>query len=494
MQLHFYRGRDLVFIDKPRGFSTHATDSGQPGIVDFFEKSLNQKLYIVHRLDKTTSGALVFATTPERAHELAIGFQEKTIQKKYWFITDRPSNQDSFSESSLIDQKEAYTDFKRIKRSPFFELWQATPLTGRTHQIRKHAQKLGLNILGDTTYGGTAFPELCLHAFEISIPGEETWQCPAPRIFERLGLLKNQKLSGWLSQIDRRQRLFNFLKNPHQCLRLIHTDDFRLDLYGQQLWAYWYYDKAPTSEDILAFETVARILGRPWLLKFMQDRGQDPNQKTIWKSEDFGDQWQAQEENIIYQLRENSGQSAGLFLDQGEQRKSVQRVSKNKTVLNLFSYTCGFSVAAALGGAKQVTSVDASSNFLNWGKENFALNGLAPENYEFFTQDVILFLEGAAKRGRQFDLIICDPPSFGRFKKEVFRLEKDLPALLNLCSRCLRPGGELLFSCNFEGWSADELIKRIKKQLPKAKVELNPPRLDYELPQEEALMKSVWIR
>jgi 23S rRNA (cytosine1962-C5)-methyltransferase len=246
----------------------------------------------------------------------------------------------------------------------------------------------------------------------------------------------------------------------------------------------------------LGFQVLADILNRPWLLKMMQDRGQDPNMKNIWRSLDFCEAWQASEGNLKYQFRESSGQSAGLFLDQADRRAEIQSLSQGKAVLNLFSYTCGFSVAAAQGGATMVTSVDASANFLNWGKDNFALNSLDSAQHEFFTQDVLFFLQTAAKRKRQFDLIICDPPSFGRFKKEVFRLEKDLPELLELCWKCLRPGSQngILFSCNFERWSAEELMKQIRKILPKAKLELNSARLDYEIPGQETLMKSVWIR
>lgn len=516
MKLHYKRGKDLIFIDKPTGFSTHATDPGKPGIVEFYEQQLGQKLYVVHRLDKSTSGCMAFATSPERAQELVDFFKLRQVKKKYLFITDRPSAEDQYSVYSKIEKNgktvtnhpcseaeaNAITHFQRLKRSPFFELWQATPLTGKTHQIRLHAQTIELPILGDPLYGGSPFPDLCLHSLELQIPGEDLWTCPPPRYFERLGLLKDPELVRWLSQVDRRQRLFNFLQTPQECLRLIHSLDFRLDLYGPQLWAYWYHPKAPGPKDILRMETLADILNRPWLLKMMQDRGQDPHQKTVWKSHDkiFTETWKAQEGNLEFEFRENSGQSAGLFLDQREHRQTIKAKAKDLKVLNLFSYTCGFSVAAAAGGARQVTSVDASSNFLNWGKENFVLNSLDIAHHEFFTQDVLLFLGGCVKRRRQFDLIVCDPPSFGRFKKQVFRLEKDLAELLHLLWNCLAPStstsqpGQILFSCNLEKWSPEDMMLRIKKILPNAKLSLNSSSLDYELPGEAPLMKSIWIQ
>ena len=156
MQLHFKRGHDLIFIDKPRGFSTHATDPDKPGIVEFYETALKQKLYVVHRLDKTTSGAMIFATSAERAQELTENFKQRKIKKKYLFLTDKVSSNDRFQVSSVIEktgkvsishslnstEANAFTDFQRIKRSPFFELWQATPTTGKTHQIRHPYSRL----------------------------------------------------------------------------------------------------------------------------------------------------------------------------------------------------------------------------------------------------------------------------------------------------------------------------------------------------------------
>jgi 23S rRNA (cytosine1962-C5)-methyltransferase len=133
--------------------------------------------------------------------------------------------------------------------------------------------------------------------------------------------------------------------------------------------------------------------------------------------------------------------------------------------LNLFSYTCGFSVYAAAGGASKVVSVDVSQTFLDWGKLNFTLNGLDPNGYEFWCADSLEFVNRTVRRGRTFDIIICDPPSFGRSKRGVFRLEKDLPGLVAELFSILNKNGLLLVSCNFEKWTTDEMRSALARPL-----------------------------
>ena len=137
--------------------------------------------------------------------------------------------------------------------------------------------------------------------------------------------------------------------------------------------------------------------------------------------------------------------------------------------------------------------MDLSAKFLGVGKTNFTANGLPPENYEFFASESLQFLQGALKRKRTFDLIICDPPSFGRTQKGVFRLEDDFENLVKACWDCLAQDGRLLFSSNFEKWNQDEFYRKLQRSLPKAKVTLARSGLDFEWPDEEKLLKGFWV-
>lgn len=520
LQIPIEIGNDLIFVNKASGFSTHSPDAGKIGFVEILQHQLNaqghahihiDKLYVVHRLDKTTTGAMVFATTEKKAQELFQLFQNHQVKKKYLFITDRHPDFSETKVFSTIEKKEnrylntltaesssnARTLFKRVKLNALFELWEALPETGKPHQVRIHAAQAGIPILGDTLYGGKSYPHLCLHSAELEIPGEKKWICSPPPFFERLGLARDSELCGILSALDRRERLYQFLKHKEACLRLSHTDHpkWRIDQYGPIAWVYWYADQDPSQKDLERFEFLEGFIGKKLMLRKMQNRGADPNSQNSWTFQALPEKWTAKENEAQFELRLNSGLSPGLFLDQRENRNWVFQNAANKRVLNLFAYTCGFSVMAALGQAKEVVSVDLSKNFLEWGKENFRLNNLDPAKYEFFAQDTEKFLTGTIKRQRQFDLIICDPPSFSRNNKEVFRLDQNFNELISLCWKCLKPNGTLIFSSNFEKWTEDFFKKKISEALkiPQQNIRLGLTSYDFELPNEQKLMKSFFI-
>jgi 23S rRNA (cytosine1962-C5)-methyltransferase len=106
------------------------------------------------------------------------------------------------------------------------------------------------------------------------------------------------------------------------------------------------------------------------------------------------------------------GQKTGAFLDQRDNRALVRGLARGRRVLNLFSYAGGFSIAAALGGAAKVTSVDIASAAHASAQRTFRANGVDPVAHDFVSADVFAFLDQAKARGEQYDLVISDPPSF----------------------------------------------------------------------------------
>ncbi|MFM8270657.1 MAG: class I SAM-dependent rRNA methyltransferase [Pseudomonadota bacterium] len=163
------------------------------------------------------------------------------------------------------------------------------------------------------------------------------------------------------------------------------------------------------------------------------------------------------ENGLAYEIQPFSGYSTGLFLDQRENRKFLSALASGKNVLNLFAYTCGFSLACAANGA-QTTSVDLSRKYLDWGKRNFERNKIKIENHEFIAQDTFELLKRAEKKGMKFDLVIVDPPSFSRTKAGgVFSLKKDLGRLLRAIAPVVDKAGTLFFSCNFSEWDSPHL-------------------------------------
>lgn len=148
----------------------------------------------------------------------------------------------------------------------------------------------------------------------------------------------------------------------------------------------------------------------------------------------------------------------GLFLDHRNMRKIIADNARGKAVLNLFAYTCTASVHAGLGGAKSVTSVDLSQNYLDWGKKNFSLNGL-PElaNYQFIAEDVFEWIK---QHTEKYDLIFIDPPTFSNSKKfkGTFDVQRDHVALINRAMNRLNADGVLYFSNNFSKFELDKQI------------------------------------
>ncbi len=286
--------------------------------------------------------------------------------------------------------------------------------------------------------------------------------------------------------------LYNLGSND--CYRLIHDlkSEIQADIYGEVLWVYWYRDQAPEAAEQKEIYDFAKWIGKFAFIRHMVNRGYGVGGKEsekLFAGPNAPLEWTAQENNppylAKYKLKQNSGFSPGLFLDQRENRTWVYQNSEHKKVLNLFSYTSGFSVAAALGKAIQVTTVDASPSFLEWSKDNFKLNNLNDEQHEFFGQDTLLFLGGSLKRNRKWDLIICDPPSFGRTKTTLWKIEKDLPELASAMWKCLSVNGAMLFTCNYEKWDLDAVIKSFSLKLKKEayRIETLPAQgFDFELP------------
>jgi 23S rRNA (cytosine1962-C5)-methyltransferase len=171
------------------------------------------------------------------------------------------------------------------------------------------------------------------------------------------------------------------------------------------------------------------------------------------------------ESGLLYELDFSASYSPGLFPDQRLNRLFLNE-RRPRRVLNTFAYTCAFSVAAASVGAETV-SVDVSKSSLLRGRRNFELNRIPPDGHRFIPEDVPTFLRRLIKRGETFDVIILDPPTFGRSGSgRTFRFERDFPALLECAHQLSAPGGAILLSTNFTAWDESTLIKCARGVLP----------------------------
>lgn len=137
------------------------------------------------------------------------------------------------------------------------------------------------------------------------------------------------------------------------------------------------------------------------------------------------------------------GQKTGFFLDQRDNRRLVHNLSRGRTVLNVFSYTGGFSIAAGVGGANHVTTVDLAEPAIEASRRHWQLNGLQESAHEAVAADAFEFLESAASHRKRWDVVIVDPPSFAPNQESVAKASKAYQSLIASGARVTSRGGLL---------------------------------------------------
>jgi 23S rRNA (cytosine1962-C5)-methyltransferase len=550
---------DLLVVNKPAGINTHAP--APYAAEGMFEWLRNREprwasLAIIHRLDKETSGVIVFAKTPRANRSLTQQFTARTVRKKYVLLTDREApDREVVVRSCLVRAGERYvsrplaagreiaeTVFKaedpasRIEAKHAFGLRCSTvltaePLTGRTHQIRVQAAEKGFPILGDTLYGGTPAARVYLHAAEIF------FKHPA-----------NGEEASFTAPVD-------FGSDPRLALRGAFietgvTDAFRVVHGASDGWPGWYVDRlgayllSQSDGELSAKQRqeLKRLLERfaahgAYHKVLTREVGRKPQAHAATRlvlGDAAPERFNVRENGVAFELSFDEGYSFGLFLDQRDNRrrlltgyvapgfslsgaapstdcpdvseKAPQGQKEGLTadprpnLLNTFAYTCGFSVCAAKAGLA-TTSLDLSRKYLEWGKRNFVLNQIDPAEHDFIYGDVFDWLRRLAKRDRKFDVMLLDPPTFSQSKQSgVFRAEKDYGKLVNLALALLRPTGVLFASTNAASWPAgafvgclEAAVRESGRKILQRHFAPQPP--DFSVSRAEpAYLKTVWLR
>lgn len=172
------------------------------------------------------------------------------------------------------------------------------------------------------------------------------------------------------------------------------------------------------------------------------------------------------EHGLSFEVELAKGQKTGFFLDQRENRKYVADFTKGLSVLNLFSYTGGFSVAAGRGGATRVASVDSASGAIDMANANWVLNGLAPDTHEGICADVFQYLEDTPAI---WDVVIVDPPSMARSEKQKPQAMTAYTKLFIQAAQLCPPGGHLVLSSCSSHIHFEDFFEIITQALSKSR-------------------------
>lgn len=167
-----------------------------------------------------------------------------------------------------------------------------------------------------------------------------------------------------------------------------------------------------------------------------------------------------QEDNLSYIVNIFTGHKTGFYLDQRENRKIISEYSKGKTVLNCFSYTGGFGIAAAANQAEHITNIDSSDEILTIAERNFQLNKIPENKFTNLKADVFSELRKLKSEDRKFDLIILDPPKFVEGKSSLNKASRGYKDIIMLAMQLLNENG-LLFTFSCSGLMTPELFNKI---------------------------------
>lgn len=546
---------DLIAVHKPAGVSGQAAHPDRPDdLVTRLRAFLATRddrpassvyLGVHQRLDRDTSGVVVFTKRPDANAGLAAQLEKRTLKKRYVAgVTGWPrGRRDATLDDDLAkgdggrveviprgrgraggtgkhrpstvrprrDTQRAVTHVVARSWSGERALLDLVLETGRTHQARVQLAHAGAPIAGDVLYGGELAPRLMLHAVAIELEH--------PRTKKKLVIrddFARVEMEAWLEQGDLGYRVYDDRAALDRGLALAlerrwglgrssdrdpperRTTAFRLvneegdalpglavDVYGDHLVAQIYIseewerpgrrDRLLDALDALGFDGVYLKL-RPKQANVLVDTRRDDvaPRLPVRGGSAAAEEIVVYEEGVPFGVRLGDGLSTGIFLDQRLNRRAVRELARGARVANLFSYTCAFSIVAALGGARRTVSVDASLAALERGRAGFALAGLAiGRDHAFVAEDAFTWLVKTAKKSEErFDLVILDPPSYSSTKKRRFVAESDYDELVALAAALVAPNGRILACCNLRAMPRQKLRRLVHEGAREAKREV----------------------
>jgi 23S rRNA (cytosine1962-C5)-methyltransferase len=504
----------VLIVRKPVGVNTHRADAdAQDGMYEWVQRQRrSEPLSILHRLDKTTSGLLLFGKSTAANRALVGQFADRQVAKTYELIASRDDRRpEALSSREALDGRPASTDFTRAEVGARHQRYLAHPHTGRTHQVRAHAAGLGLPIVGDTDYGGAAAARVFLHAaglgFRHPVTGEVEASFPAPPSFDRvLAASHAEDLTGpgLAAQVafEARATLFDPVDTDALLWIDRHHDGFpdtRVERLGNVALAITYRDDdAPIDPGWV--EAWMSIDGIDAVYEQRRPRGGGGGPARL-VSGGAPPHFEVSELGCRYLIDlDASATSSGLFLDQRETRRRLLTSDlAGRTVLNAFAHTGSLSVAAALAGASTLT-LDLSKRYLAWAADNLRANGIDPADHDSVFGDAADWMDRWARKGRTFDLVLVDPPSSSTARRRGGRwaVDRDLHSLVERAAALCAVGGTVYVSTNLRpmGWDRFDahVVRGLAAAGRRAVIEHQTLPLDHRSgPGDPPYLKAAWL-
>lgn len=241
---------------------------------------------------------------------------------------------------------------------------------------------------------------------------------------------------------------------------------FAVDIYGERVHLQEYDTGWEMGDDAYrewidaVAEAIAQVTGIPTAAVTLKNRRRQKGVSQYEKEGETGEDFIVEEFGQRFIVNLEQYLDTGLFLDHRNTRKRVREEAAGKRFLNLFAYTGSFTVYAGAGGAVSSETVDMSNTYQDWSRRNFELNGLDLAKHQLVRADVFQYLEEAVDAGKQFDLIVMDPPTFSNSKKmrDILDVQRDHVWLIDYAMALLAPGGWLYFSNNLRSFQLDERL------------------------------------
>lgn len=541
-----WEDENLMAVAKPYGVDAGARERPLPhGLVEQLEQRTNYPagtLQPINRLALYESGVLLLAKTPALLKHLKSDLRDGKFKLEYLAVVlgkmtrNRLTIRNRKKVTEEDERKRPPTRKKKRKSAPQVQTPPArtgpeTALTlqenkdkrnlvrcvtnaGSTHalraQLRGASLRLQGDVLNDRMARGDRAPRTYLHLNRVTFRHPGTGQnvvltVPAPEAFRRaIERVTDTERPLRAALIRRTACLEDAATN---CVRLINgpTENLKgivAERYGPLVIMEIRDEQAIHPR---ALEEVADHY-LDWLdikAVYLREPRRDTDNHTAPQLRHLAgahveDDVTLMERGLRYIIHPLSTSAPGLFLDQRDNRSLVRRHASGKRVLNLFAYTCGFSLAAAAGGAVSTVSVDLSPRHLEWGEANFALNGYEGDAYEFIKEDASAYLKRAKRQEREFDLVIIDAPSFahGRKRGKFFSFPRDMPGIIREASTLMPEGAGLMVGTNLRQMTFKKLkqimMEGLGRRRPKEKIECPLPP-DFASDRNHSKTMLMWL-